>query len=85
MSRQMTIKEYENHIPSSYRGNYRKTMSGKSKATVCRWKKDKEDGVYDTNCGNRFEFNADGPTENHFKFCPYCGKKLKNFEKRKTI
>ena len=42
----------------------------------CKWRED-EDGVWDTGCDNRFEFNAGGPPENDFEYCPYCGKKLK--------
>jgi rRNA maturation endonuclease Nob1 len=43
---------------------------------ICEWRED-EDGIWDTGCGNRFEFNHGGPPENSFEFCPYCGKKLK--------
>ena len=42
----------------------------------CTWTED-EDGAWDTDCGNRFEFNDGGPTNNHFTHCPYCGKVLK--------
>jgi hypothetical protein len=38
MSKPMTVKEYEAHIPSSYRGNYRKAMSGKSRAAALKAK-----------------------------------------------
>ena len=30
-----------------------------------------------TDCDNTFQFNNAGPEENHFKFCPYCGKPIK--------
>ena len=43
----------------------------------CAWGKD-EDGIYQTDCGECFVFNDDGPKENGFKFCPYCGKTLKS-------
>lgn len=42
----------------------------------CKWSED-GDGVWDTSCGERFEFVDGGPPENGFEFCPYCGKKLK--------
>jgi len=32
--------------------------------------------TYDSECGGIFQFNVDGPTENGFRFCPYCGKSL---------
>ncbi len=41
----------------------------------CCWWQD-EDGVWDTACDNRHEFIEDGPKENHYHFCPYCGKPL---------
>ena len=39
---------------------------------ACEWKQD-DDGVYNTDCDHRFEFTAEGPRENGFLFCPYCG------------
>lgn len=41
----------------------------------CEWIDSHEDG-WTTDCGNAFVFNDEGPTENGFKFCPYCGKPL---------
>jgi hypothetical protein len=29
--------------------------------------------VWQTECRNEFMFESDGPLENCFKFCPYCG------------
>lgn len=42
----------------------------------CSWKPD-DDGVFDTGCDNKFFFAEGTPTDNEFKFCPYCGKHLK--------
>ena len=47
----------------------------------CYWIEDMQpDGwvVWQTTCANMFEFTADGPDENNFKFCPYCGGKLRH-------
>jgi hypothetical protein len=41
----------------------------------CQWEQS-ELGQWDTSCGNEFEFMDDGPFENGFKHCPYCGKQL---------
>ena len=41
----------------------------------CQWKED-GDGIWNTGCGHLFEFTSDGPTENQFRFCPYCGGKI---------
>ena len=38
----------------------------------CRWTEDDE-GNWDTGCDEKFCFMEGGPTENLFKFCPYCG------------
>jgi hypothetical protein len=36
----------------------------------CTWR---EDCGWETSCGELFEFTADGPKENRFGFCPFCG------------
>lgn len=41
----------------------------------CSWSED-DDAAWDTECGERFQFNEGGPPENGFGFCPYCGKNL---------
>ena len=43
--------------------------------STCLWVPD-EDGVWTSECNNKFFFDTDGPHENGFKFCPYCGKPL---------
>ena len=39
----------------------------------CDWSNDEDHGKWDTSCGQAFYFIDDGPTENGFRFCPYCG------------
>ena len=39
----------------------------------CRWEQD-DLGQWDAGCGHVFEFIDDGPFENGFRHCPYCGK-----------
>jgi len=45
----------------------------------CSWvRDDSNDGdIWYTLCDRAFVFNADGPFENSFKFCPYCGRELR--------
>jgi hypothetical protein len=45
---------------------------------ACQWYLDDVggDSVWETECKNAFEFTNDGPQENGFKFCCYCGKAL---------
>lgn len=46
--------------------------------TVCAWTKD-EDGIWTAACHKAagtspsFCFEDGGPTDNRFRFCPYCG------------
>lgn len=43
----------------------------------CVWIQ-QEDGWWKACEDNAFEFTNDGPVENKIKFCPYCGRKIKN-------
>ena len=46
----------------------------------CIWKEEKGldvDGVYKTGCDNMFTIMEGNPKANNFKYCPYCGKALK--------
>lgn len=36
---------------------------------LCEWKKDR-DGIYETSCGNSFDFFDGGPIENHYQVLP---------------
>ncbi len=42
----------------------------------CRWTREEGGDYYETACGNNFTFNSDGPSENLFTNCPYCGRAL---------
>ncbi|MEK6884633.1 MAG: hypothetical protein AABY22_33680 [Nanoarchaeota archaeon] len=42
----------------------------------CFWKENM-DGWWETTCKNIFEFTNYGPRKNGFRFCPYCGKLLR--------
>ena len=46
-----------------------------TKKNQCQWTED-ADGVWESACGEMFIFETDGPRENGFLFCPYCGRKL---------
>ena len=41
----------------------------------CEWVQD-YDGVWEVECGGAFKFEYDGPAENSFSFCPFCGREL---------
>lgn len=48
--------------------------------TVCRWVEDEPaidwEGIWGTDCGHSFIFDEEGPEENEFKCCPFCGKPI---------
>lgn len=46
---------------------------------TCTWTRSREfydSDCWETNCGNAWQLNEGTPTENHMKFCPFCGKPL---------
>ena len=48
---------------------------------VCEWKlEDKEDNLYLTGCQQRQLIFDGTPKENGYRYCPYCGKKIKVVE-----
>jgi hypothetical protein len=45
--------------------------------TTCTWTED-DDGIWDTGCGHKFELISGGaPIRQGIKFCPYCGKAIR--------
>ena len=42
----------------------------------CDWVLDPIDGFWSSACGEMHEFTVDGPEENGYKYCPYCGDTL---------
>lgn len=44
---------------------------------TCTWKvHDFDSQIYETECGDMFFFTEEGPSENRFEYCQYCGKTL---------
>lgn len=44
--------------------------------SVCQWEYQNLEDAWETSCGEMFQFIADGPLKNGFKYCPYCGGKI---------
>ena len=42
----------------------------------CMWQQD-EDGAWETDCNECFQFNEGGPHDNRWEYCPYCGNRIK--------
>jgi len=44
-------------------------------SATCVWTED-ENGIYQTECEDAFEFNDGAPADNGMVYCCYCGKRL---------
>lgn len=51
----------------------------KNETNNCIWVyyEDAYENYWETKCGNLFQIMAGTPSENKMKYCPYCGKLLK--------
>ena len=47
---------------------------------VCEWKYNDTEYYWESSCDHLHIFISDGPKENWYEFCPYCGKKIKVVE-----
>ena len=47
---------------------------------VCEWKYNDSEYYFESSCEHLHIFMSDGPKENEYRFCPYCGKKIKEVE-----
>ena len=47
---------------------------------VCEWKYNDSEYYFESSCEHLHIFMSDGPKENEYEFCPYCGKKIKVIE-----
>ena len=46
----------------------------------CKWKLEEEGNLYVTECENRHLVFDGAPEENGYRYCPYCGRKIKEVE-----
>ena len=49
--------------------------------TVCKWKRYEDEDYWETDCDNAFCTIEGSLRDNNFKFCPYCGKEIKEVKK----
>ena len=47
---------------------------------VCEWEYNDSEYYFESSCEHLHIFMSDGPKENEYEFCPYCGKKIKVVE-----
>jgi len=62
-------------MPSTRLNHNKYIMTPKPNQPECDWEQN-EEGWWDTDCNNAFEFAHGNPSYNEFKFCPYCGKTI---------
>jgi DNA-directed RNA polymerase subunit RPC12/RpoP len=44
----------------------------------CEWKyTGDDDDYYETTCGKAYYLTVGTPKENHYNFCPHCGRRIK--------
>lgn len=48
-----------------------------SKPPECEWLQDQDYDKWDTACGEAACFITDGPKENRYTYCPWCGRLIK--------
>ena len=51
-----------------------------NKDDVCEWKYNDTEYYWESSCDHLHIFMSDGPKENNYEYCPYCGKKIKVVE-----
>jgi len=51
----------------------------------CEWKYvSEDDDYYETTCSQAFYLTNGTPKDNHYKFCPHCGRRIKETENDNT-
>lgn len=53
---------------------------GADQELECKWKLEEEGNLYVTECENRHIVFDGTPEENGYRYCPYCGKKIKEVD-----
>ena len=74
------LMEYANYIEQSNKEAVRalKSILEGNHDDVCEWKlEDEEANLYLTGCQQRQLLFDGTPKENGYRYCPYCGKKIK--------
>ena len=49
---------------------------------TCNWQPIDDSEFWGTECGELVEFIQDGPKENKFNYCPFCGREIREAEER---
>lgn len=63
-------------VLNSYHINAADSCSLRTMQEPCNWTPDYDSGAWETDCGETYCFEAEGPEANHYRFCPGCGHPL---------
>lgn len=72
-----TILDFIIGQPTVYSVDKETVKQGGVSDDVCEWKYDDSEYYFESSCDHLHIFMSDGPKENEYKYCPYCGKKIK--------
>jgi hypothetical protein len=50
------------------------------KINYCEWTLDEDTSSWDSQCDKKWELTVGDPSENGMKFCPFCGRVLKQID-----
>ena len=55
------------------------SVAKEAEEDCCQWEHtySEDEGIFDTDCGHCFIFESGEVSENSFRYCPYCGKRIK--------
>lgn len=43
---------------------------------TCEWSYSETESIWESACGDAWNFEEGTPEDNHMKFCPFCGRQL---------
>ena len=49
---------------------------------ICKWFYMEDEDYWETQCGEEYSIIEGNPKENRMKYCPFCGKKLKEGKRK---
>jgi hypothetical protein len=71
------VDYYESLLIKDFKKFLLSIIEEQPKKEFCEWTEDDIDGGWDTQCDNKHLFIDGTPTQNDYKFCPYCSKIIK--------
>jgi len=70
------MKHQRQELEENIQRDRAEVVSKAIRPQFCVWQQDKDDGSWDTDCGNKFCIESGTPGDNRMLFCCYCGAAL---------